>query len=168
MVSEGLWPPQAPGGSQDPAQFSSLEIWVGVFEPRAMGGGLAQEVKGSSAPGEGGLRSQGLLPAVPLRERTQEHSLEIQTNRIHILPPPICLPLSGKVCGWVGLGKVEGRGDAGLRMGRWGLCTLRGCWGASCPPHLPCLVAQGALRAPGPKLLDREKRPKLAAPKAAT
>lgn len=36
-------------------------------------------------PGEGGLRSQGLLAAVPLRrEGTHPHPLELQRNRIHI------------------------------------------------------------------------------------
>lgn len=121
------------------------------------GGGLAQEVNGSSAPREGGLRSQGLLPAVPLRERTQEHSLELQTNRIHVL-----LPLLVRVClkksadGW-GLGKLRGGGIAGLRMGKWDLMYPPGYWGASCPSHLPCLVAEEVLNAPDLKLLDREK-----------
>lgn len=137
VVSEGVWPPQAPAGSQDPAQLSSQEIWVGVFERWARGGGLAQEVNGSRAPREGGLRSQGLLPAVPLRERTQEHSLELQMNRINILPPLTCSSSFEKVFAWVGLGNLKGSGTAGLRTGNWGLMYppgLLGCLPPAAPP----------------------------------
>lgn len=70
--------PQAPVGSQEPAQLSSLDI---CEEGVGVGGFPSWEREVVAYPvsewkqipsGEGGLWSQGLLPAVPLRRgRTQ-------------------------------------------------------------------------------------------------
>lgn len=109
----------------------------GVFKRWARGGGLAQELNASSAPREGGLRSRGLLPAVPLRERTHEHSLELRMNRINILPPLTCWSLFEKVFAWVGLGKLRGTGTAGLRTGNWGLVYPLGLLGCLLPTTSP-------------------------------
>lgn len=129
----------APGPSRQPRSCPALEPGDlgGGLRALGRGGGLAQEVNGSRAPREGGLRSQGLLPAVPLRERTQEHSLELQMNRINILPPLTCSSSFEKVFAWVGLGNLRGSGTAGLRTGNWGLMYppgLLGCLPPAAPP----------------------------------